>query len=325
MFGKFTNSIIHWLTYEPPNTDFPLCDFERIRYEVRPCDVLLVEGRSRISDVIKMVTQSPWSHACIYIGRLHDVDDFALREKLSEHFKGDPDVQLVVEGYLGQGTIVSPIDVYKNEHIRICRPRGLIRKDAQQVVAYTINKLGCPYDVRQIFDLARFMIPWTILPRRWRSSLFEHHAGETTHTVCSTMIAEAFTSVNFPILPVVKQHEETGIELYARNPRLFTPRDFDYSPYFDIAKYPFLSLADSPYRNLPWNPEGLVSHDGKTIMEPAKPKEAEEPEEQKSEVEKPPNKQNNNPDQYHPTASSEDRQENKNHTRFFSVLNNRFS
>ncbi|MBS0288447.1 MAG: hypothetical protein JSS07_00245 [Proteobacteria bacterium] len=268
MFQNLTTRFVEWMAVERPNTDFPLCDFERIRYELRPCDVLLIEGRSRVSEVIKQITQSSWSHACLYIGKIHDIDDFELRKMITEHFNGDPDIQLVIEGYIGKGTIVSPLENYRSDHIRICRPRSLSRPDAQQVIAYAINRLGTEYDLRQLFDLARFLIPWSVLPRKWRSSLFEHHVGEPTKTVCSTMIAEAFASIDFPILPVVKQHEETGIELFMRNPRLFTPRDFDYSPYFEIIKYPFIAFAESPYRHLPWNKQRLVSHDGENIPDP---------------------------------------------------------
>lgn len=268
MFRSLKESIINWIIYEPPASGFPLCDFERIRYEVRPCDVLLIEGRSRASMVIKQITQSSWSHSCIYIGRLHDIDDIQLRQELAEHFTGSPDEQLVIEGYLGKGTIVNPLKNYKQDHIRICRPRGLSRKDAQKVLEYAISQIGTEYNTRQIFDLARFLVPWSILPSRWRSSLFEHHVGESTKTVCSTMIAEAFSSVEFPILPLIKQHEETGIELIQRNPKLYTPRDFDYSPFFEIIKYPFIELSDSPnYRNLPWNRTGLVSSDGQSVEE----------------------------------------------------------
>lgn len=271
MYQKIVKSFIDWITVERPYTDFPLCDYERIRYELRPCDVLLIEGRSRISEVIKQITQSSWSHACLYIGRLHDIDDIQLREKLAHHFQGDPDVQLVIEGYLGKGTIVSPLDNYKADHIRICRPRGLSRRDAQQVLAFAIQRLGTDYNFRQLFDLARFLIPWSFMPSRWRSSLFEYHAGEQTRTVCSTMIAEAFSSIDFPILPLVKQHEESGLELFVRNPRLITPRDFDYSPYFEIIKFPFISFTEGPYRSLPWNRQGLFSLDGESIFDPNNP------------------------------------------------------
>ena len=192
MLDNFSKKFIKWLTYESPNEGYPLCDFERLRYEVRLCDVLLVDGRSRVSEVIKLVTQSPWSHACLYIGHLHDIDDGETRSMLTQHYNGDPNDQLVVEGVMGKGIIVSRLEAYRNEHIRICRPRGLSRHDAQDVLNYVINTLGSSYDTRQIFDLARFLYPWSLFPRRWRSTLFEHRAGSATQTVCSTMIAEAF-------------------------------------------------------------------------------------------------------------------------------------
>jgi hypothetical protein len=266
MFSKISNWIasafIRWLTVERPYEGIPLCDFERIRYEVRPCDVLLIEGRSRISDIIRSITQSSWSHSALYIGRIHDIEDPKIRNLLAIHFKDTPDTQLVIEGMMGKGTIVNSLSYYENDHIRVCRPKGLSRRDAQHVISFAVHKLGSPYAVRQIIDLARFMLPWTFLPRRLRSKLFEFHPSENTKAVCSSMIAEAFASVEFPILPLVKQNADQGIELIARNPKLYTPRDFDYSPYFDIIKYPFVEFADyAMYRKLPWNREGLMSHD----------------------------------------------------------------
>jgi hypothetical protein len=123
------------------------------------------------------------------------------------------------------------------------RPKGLNRHDARQVLAFALSRVGRPYDVRQILDRARFLFPWAIMPRRWRSTLFHHRVGLSTRTVCSTMIAQGFDAVRFPILPLVQRHEGTTMRLFRRNPLLCTPKDFDYSPYFEIIKYPFLDLT----------------------------------------------------------------------------------
>jgi hypothetical protein len=255
------NKIIRWLTHELPLKGAPPCDFDRLSFEIRPCDVLLVEGRSRVSEVIKTITQSPWTHSALYIGRLADVDDPAVREHISWMYDGNPDDQLLIEPLLGEGTVVTPLSKYTTEHLRICRPQGLSRKDVQKVISYSAKRLGYEYDVRQLLDLARFLLPYGIIPRRWRSSLFEHHAGESTKTVCSTLIAAAFTVVQFPILPVIHRDGE-GFLLYKRNTRLYTPKDFDYSPYFQIIKYPLLGLDDlAVYRQLPWDQEGVVCND----------------------------------------------------------------
>ncbi len=258
--------ISQWITYEPEYLGIPLCDYERIRFEIRPCDVLLIEGRSHVSDVIRHVTQSAWSHAALYIGRLYDIDAPALRDTLLKHGVTDPSEQLLIEGIMGRGIIVSPLSAYAKAHIRICRPRGLIRDDAQKVTSFAVRQLGLGYDTRQIFDMMRFFVPWLMMPRKWRSSIFSHRPGTYTKTVCSTMIAEAFGSVLFPILPMVQENDRTGIELVHRNPRLFTPRDFDYSPYFEIIKYPFIQTVEHGlYQKLPWNQEGLMSNDHEMV------------------------------------------------------------
>ena len=258
----FMATVSRWLVKEGPPPSSPVCDYNRLSYELRPGDVILVEGRSRISTVIKAITQSSWTHAALYIGRLFDIDDRMLQARIRGSYEGDPGEQLVVEALLGAGTVISPLAKYRMQHVRICRPKGLEPGDARRVVEYTIRHLGSDYDVRQLFDLARFFFPWSVLPRRWRSSLFEHNAGTPTRTVCSCLLAAAFGSVNFPILPFIERDEDGSIRFFKRNPRLFTPQDFDYSPYFDIIKYPFMGLGDvGIYRHLPWCDDSLMYDD----------------------------------------------------------------
>jgi len=259
MFKWLSNALIQWLTYEKPAEGFPLCDFDRILYEIKPCDVLLIEGRSIVSNVIKQVTQSAWTHSCMYIGRIHDIEDENLQNILRQHYKGPPHKQLILESLLGKGLICSPIESYRGYHIRISRPRNLTRKDSQKVIAYMINNLGSEYNIRQLYDMWRFFMPWGFFPRRWRSSLFENPNSPSARTVCSTIIAQAFQSVHFPILPLIKRSNKNGIELYQLNPKTLTPKDFDYSPYFDIIKYPFVELIDTEfYHSLPWNKDQLI-------------------------------------------------------------------
>ena len=248
------DKFVHWLTHESPNFKTPLTSFERLRFELRPGDVLLVEGRSNVAEIIKTITQSMWTHSFFYIGRLHDIDDPMLRDHIQKYRHCSPDEQLIIEAILGKGIIVSTIDSYEGEHLRICRPRGITRTDIQHIVEYAIKQLGTDYNVRQIMDLARFMFPYWFLPKRWRSTLFEHNAGRPTKTVCSTMMAEAFAKVRFPIIPVIHQDKEGTLSIIRSNSKLITPRDFDHSPYFDVIKYPILDFDElGIYRKLPWD------------------------------------------------------------------------
>ena len=253
------DKMIENLTREHGEANKGLSNFDRLRYEIRPGDVLLIEGRSRVSSIIKTITQSCWTHSAFYVGRLHDIENPHTRAHIKRFYNGDPDEQLIIEAMMGEGTLVDSLKKYRGEHLRICRPKGITHQDAQKVINYAIHRLGTDYDVRQLLDLLRFLFPYSLLPRRWRSSLFEHNAGKPTKTVCSTMMAEAFASIHFPILPVLQYDEENNLKLYRRNSKLVTPSDFDYSPYFDVIKYPIFDFDElSVYKQLPWNKDGII-------------------------------------------------------------------
>jgi|GEM_PF-58052 len=262
LWERIGEGIIQWLIAENDKVEIPPTDFKQMCYEMRPGDVILVEGRSRVAEIIKIITQSSWTHSMLYIGHLHDIKSAGLREIVEHHYQGDPTAALVVESLLGEGTMVNPLIKYQHDHLRICRPSGITPQDANKVIAYSIRKLGTLYHVRQLLDLARFLFPYQILPRRWRSSLFLENTNITSQTVCSTMISEAFQSIKFPILPVKGTDKNGEVSLYMRNPRLFTPKDFDYSPYFEIIKYPVYGFDHlAKYKQMPWDTEGLICHE----------------------------------------------------------------
>jgi hypothetical protein len=247
------NKVGHWLLKnEPPHRAY-LCDFQQICQEVEPGDVLLIEGRNRVSRIISQITRSPWSHAALYAGRLGEIQGKHLQETIKAFSTYPDDTQLLIETEVGEGTIASPLSKYKDDHIRILRPQGLGASDINRVIAFAVGRLGRRYAMRHVFDLARFLFPWSLFPRKWRSSLFQHNALKPTEDICSSMLADAFASVDFPILPLVKQDAENNLELIQRNPRLFTPSDFDYSPYFNVIKYPIFKLGkDFNAHQLPW-------------------------------------------------------------------------
>jgi len=247
------NKLISWLGHEPELQADHLSDFDLLKDEIKAGDVLLVEGQSQVSRIIKTVTQSPWSHAAIFIGRIRDIETPRLRERCIAHFDGTDDTPLLVEAILGKGTILTPLEEYRPYRIRLCRPGTISLEDRRQVLSYVIEKLGTDYDLRQVIDLASCMFPYGVLPRRWRSTLFHHNAGPETRTVCSTLIAEAFQNVSYPVLPVLQENDFGYKELTRKNARLFSPLDFDISPWFDILKFPLQSFdGDASYSKMPW-------------------------------------------------------------------------
>jgi len=251
---KIWSIFVNWLVYSPETPKISPNDFEVIRANIRPGDVLLVEGKSRVGAIIKNITRSSWSHSAICVGRLDEIDELRLRELIHQHYDGPVEQPLLVEAEIDRGTVVTPLSFYENFHVRIARPIGLSECDAKKVCAYMIERLGSSYDVKQLLDLARFLLPWWLfVPRSWHSSLFEKNAGLATRNVCSSLIAEALQSVKFPILPLIERSQDGGLRFYKRNPKLYTPRDFDYSPFFKIFKFPLLSeIKEGRYSALNW-------------------------------------------------------------------------
>lgn len=258
---KIWDFLVGILTQKEESASLSPNDLECMKSSIKAGDVLLIEGRSRVGYIIKIISRSSWSHAALCIGSLNSIKDPQLFARVSEHWSEDTDEPLLVESEIDRGTVVTPLSHYSTYHMRICRPIGITREDRDQVVSFMVNKIGTAYSVHQLLDLARFLIPWwTIIPRRWHSSLFEHNAGESTRAVCSTMIAEAFGEVDFPILPLIQGSPEGTFKLFRRNPRLYAPRDFDYSPFFDVIKCPLLRSSKGMwgkprtgyYRKLVW-------------------------------------------------------------------------
>mgnify|MGYP005809920939 FL=1 len=194
---------------------------------LRPGDVLLVEGNSRISTAIKYLTQSTWSHAALYVGPL-----------LAEH-GGSPE-HVLVEADTVDGVRGVSLDTLAMLPSRICRPIGLADAECQRVCHYAIERIGNRYDLRNVIDLARYLLPTPPVPLGMRRRMLALGSGDPTRAICSTLIAQAFQSVRYPILPVIEQRRSESPDCPAcieeiarvRHHSLFAPRDFDVSPYF---------------------------------------------------------------------------------------------
>jgi permuted papain-like amidase YaeF/Yiix C92 family enzyme len=226
--------------YEPCTPSDPVA----LRATLRPGDVLLIEGNNHISGVIKYLTQSTWSHSALYVGRIGD----------RETAEGEPLV--LVEANLGLGVTAAPLSKYERLHTRICRPAGLSEEDCARVCAYATERIGFDYDLKNITDLMRYLMPLPV-PRRWRRSMMALGSGHPTRIICSALIAQAFETVRYPILPRVTWCESEMARraiLEIRHSSLYAPRDFDISPYFEVVKptlahgfeYKKMNWADLP-------------------------------------------------------------------------------
>jgi hypothetical protein len=223
---------------------FTPSDPDALRQSLQPGDVLLVEGNNHISGVIKYLTQSTWSHSALYVG------------PIAGHTTLDGEPHVLIEANVGEGVVSAPLSKYVRFHTRICRPVGLTDGDCTEVCAYALARVGFAYDLKNIIDLMRYLFPLPI-PQRWRRRMIALGSGDPSRLICSALIADAFSTVRYPILPKITlarslQALEQILEI--RHSSLYCPRDFDISPYFEVVKptirqgfdYKALHWADLP-------------------------------------------------------------------------------
>ena len=230
-------------SYEP----FSITDTETLGRCLQPGDVLLVEGNLRISVAIKYLTQSTWSHSAMYVG-----------DSLDQKNQQGEEINLI-EADLSEGVIAVPLSKYSEFNTRICRPVNLSEDDQQILVQFMRDSLGKEYDLKNVIDLMRYLLPTPPVPVSWRRRMLAFGSGDPTMAICSTLIAQAYQRIHYPILPDIeyKQIRTAGSCAYTekeilqiRQHSLFTPRDFDLSPYFRVVK-PTLETGFD-YKELDW-------------------------------------------------------------------------
>lgn len=226
---------------------FSVVPLGALRAALRPGDVLLVEGDKRYSVAVKYLTQSTWSHAAFYVG-----------DALGKPHDGT-EPKVLIEANLTNGVVAVPLSAYRSANTRICRPVGLTDEDRAKVIAFMVDRIGLQYDLKNIIDLVRYLLPTPPVPTKVRRRMLALGSGDPTRAICSSLIAQAFQSVRYPILPHIRRQSvyDRGQArrvvremLYIRHHSLFTPRDFDLSPYFQVIK-PTLDNGFQ-YQHLTW-------------------------------------------------------------------------
>src|SRR2546428_630584 len=146
LFSKVGHGIAAYLS-KPirQGTQVATHTYEFLAATLRPGDVLLVEGDTRISVAIKYLTQSTWSHATLFVG-----------DKVLPQPPG-AEPRVLVEADIAEGVRAVPLSDYKGMHTRICRPVGLSPEDLKKVIAYVVSRIGHRYDMKNVFDLAPYV------------------------------------------------------------------------------------------------------------------------------------------------------------------------
>src|SRR6266404_4028606 len=131
-------------------------------------------------------------------------------------------------------------------------PHVLSEADCEKVCRYASERIGLGYDFKNVIDLMRYLFPWPA-KQRWRRRTIALGSGDASRIICSSLIAQAFDAVRYPILPKITRVESQAARreiAEIRHPSLYAPRDFDISPYFMVVK-PTLARGFN-YKDMHW-------------------------------------------------------------------------
>jgi hypothetical protein len=226
---------------------------------IRKGDVILVEGDSQISRMIKLFTQSTWSHSALYVGEELLINGSGHREAVINQFGNDDAHHMIVEAFTTTGVIASPLRKYKDFNIRVCRPYGIVPQDIDAVVSEVIGNLGRQYDHRNIIDLGLLLMPALLNPFKKRAIQACLGNCNEFQVICSGLIAKAFQRVGYPIIPALGPIPKNaanhmtnpyGASLIMRHYSQIMPKHFDISPNFQIIKFNIIEGGFFDYKML---------------------------------------------------------------------------
>ncbi len=185
-------------------------DLQSLAPVLRPGDVLLTDGKTRIAALVRRITGSTWSHVSMYVGPLDD----------------GPDPRCIVEADIAAGVRAVPLSEFDGLRVRALRPAGLRDTDRRRVADWVVSRIGDEYDIAHAWTLAR-----RLLGLAWPGRIPTpppHATKGATRFICSSLLAQAFVLVGCPIVPV------QGVRDAGLRHRYVTPRDFESASEFEV-------------------------------------------------------------------------------------------
>jgi hypothetical protein len=172
-------------------------------------DVLLTEGNTRLAALIKRITRSPWSHVSMYVGPLEE----------------GLDPRCIVEADIAEGVRAIRLSELEGLNVRVLRPIGLNDALRSRLAEWVVSQIGGEYDLKHAWVLARGFLG---MPPKVSSP--PGTAGGATRFICSTLLANAFALVGYPILPI-----HTAVTaLSTADRRYVMPGDFEKASVFEV-------------------------------------------------------------------------------------------
>ena len=194
--------------YRPSATD----DAQSLSATLSRGDVLLTDGNTRMAALVKRLTRSTWSHVALYVGPLNE----------------GPDPRCVVEADLAAGVRAVPLSEFKGQRVCVLRPKGLHDADRRRLADWVVSRIGDEYDLAHAWALAGRLLRLPLASRLPPAP--SRMVQGATRFVCSSLLAQAFVMIGYPITPVQIGIRDAG----AADNRYVTPRDFESASGFEV-------------------------------------------------------------------------------------------
>ena len=151
-------------------------DIRQLKKQLQPGDVFVVHGKHLISRIIRIVTDSHWNHATMYIGK-------------GKYIEAN-----------NEGVEIKSLEEYKDKNFEIYRHTRTSRKQQKKIVDHAKKEVGKVYDLFQIIQLFFYFLFGI------RGNARE--IGTKNKYICSELVAESY---NVAGLPIYKDYHATQI------------------------------------------------------------------------------------------------------------------
>ncbi len=151
-------------------------DIQELKKQLKPADVFVVHGNHLISRIIRVVLDSHWNHATMYIGN-------------GKYIESN-----------NKGVEIKSLDKYKSKDIEIYRHKKISDLDRKRIVSHAMQEVGKRYDFLQIIQLLFYFVFGI------RGNARE--IGSKNRYICSELVAESYKTAG---LKVYKNYNPTQI------------------------------------------------------------------------------------------------------------------
>jgi hypothetical protein len=139
-----------------------------------------------------------------------------------------PDPRCIVEADIAQGVRSIRLSELEGLNVRVLRPIGLSDAVRSRLAEWVVSQIGGEYDLKHAWMLAR---SWLGVPPKSSAAAAPNGVAQSaTRFICSTLLANAFALVGYPILPI-----HTAVAAVSTTDhRYVIPRDFETASVFEV-------------------------------------------------------------------------------------------